>query len=303
MKKCIAILLILLAMSFCLSFAASAERSDFALSEDLMTLYWDGNTYHRMDTSNTMIYNTSVIECDPIWTSDQQEQFIDWNFRLSKEALMIEAVLYYRAGGYLTCTYVLEDFIPQLNAYQTGDGVACFVEGSWKNIYTTEAQLKGRRTTLDASTLQFAISQDVYADTKGEYYYVCTGAVMVQNSKCYYVDFSEMDRLPALFYPEDYTSLDCYEITDTDLHQALISEFGPNTSNGVTENLDDFFEVLILIYMVVIFGVIPLAILVLSLILAIKRKGYYRLIWFITAGLCNAELVIFLTVCANLFLT
>ena len=299
MKKYITLLCCILTLSFCLSFTVSAQDGGFTVAEDLMSLTLDGETYIRMDTANTFMYQTqSIVKQAPQLTTKQQEQFLDYTFLQSPRGKLIEATFYYRAGGYLNCTFVREDYAPQLKVYQEGTEAKCFIETYSKNINVTEDELKGQPATLTEQKLEFCEYYCVYAHTEGEYIHVTTGAVIVDSNTFYYVDFSEMDRAPANFYPGDYERLDCYEITDQKLCNKLLAE--TEEYSLYDDSGDLFIKSVVMVYIVFFFGIIPAAILVLSLIFAIKRKGYYRLIWGITAGLCTAELVIFVMVCIHL---
>lgn len=294
MKKYVAILLAALLMSFCLSFTVSAEADSFTLSEDLMTLTWKGKSYVRMDTSCTTFYNCENIDLDPQLTPQQREQFIDWTFNLSEDGYMIDAALYYRTGGFLSCSYILEEFAPQLDAYQKADGVDCRIEIDLEPIIVPEARLKGQPTTLSGKTLEQANQYDVYADVTDEFFYISTGTLLIHQGKFYYVDHSEMTRNPGYFDPYEYETLDCYQITDEELCQKL---------NGLGLSEDDLEALLELgteVLVVFIFGLVPAGILVLALVLLIKRKGYYKVTWGITAGFCVAELITFVTVLVNL---
>ena len=94
------------------------------------------------------------------------------------------------------------------------------------------------------------------------------------------------------FYAADWPlPLKAYKITDAELieqiDEALDSQYNSASFSG--QAISAFF-------LCFVFGLIPLAILVLSLIITIRSRGYYRLTWAITAGLCAAELSVFFLV-------
>ncbi len=294
MKKCIAVLLTILAMSFCLSFTVSAEAHGFTLSEDLMTLTLNGETFVRMDTSCTGTFGCETLMQDPQLTPDQQEQIKDWTFTISEDGSIIEATLYYQVGGTLNCNYVRQDFAPQLDAYQNGTGADCRIEIDWNGVVVPESKLKGKPVTLSGEPLILAEQYDVYADISDEYFYITTGTLLIYEGTFYYVDHSDLLRYPGYLVPFEYETLNCYEITDEALCQEL-SDYG--LSGGSLENLVEMGVGALVIF---IFGLIPAAILVLGLVMIIKRKGYYRITWGITAIFCMAELITFVIVVCNL---
>ena len=294
MKKCIAVLLTILAMSFCLSFTVSANAHGFTLSEDLMTLTLNGENFVRMDTSCTSTFAFETLMPDLQPTPDQQEQFKDWTFTISEDGRIIDASFYYRVGGTLYCQYVREDFAPQLVAYQNGTGADCRIEIGLDPIIIPESTLKGKPVTLSGNDLMWSEQYDVCADVSDEYLYINTGTLLVQEGTFYYVDHSDLNHYPGYLDPYEYTSLNCYEITDEALCQQL-SEYGLGGSG-----LENLVEMGIGALVLFIFGLIPAAILVLGLVMLIKRKGYYRIIWGITAGFCIAELITFVIVLSKL---
>ena len=294
MKKYIAILLAILVMSFCLSFSVSAEVDCFTLSEDLMSLTLNGQTYVRMDTSNTSFYYFDTLKQTPQLSPDKQEQFIDWNFTLTEDGKVVDATLYYRAGGYLSCSYVLESFAPKLEAWQKGDGVDCRIAIDWDTITVPETRLKGQPITLTGKELSETNSYFICADTEDNCFEITTGTLLISRGNFYYVDHSEQSGYITYFDPYEYDSLECYQITDEALCKDL-SDLGLSEAS-----LEFLAEIGAKAFVIFIFGMIPAAILVLALAFLIKRKGYYKVTWGITAGFCVAELITFVTVLVNL---
>lgn len=295
MKKIIAGFIAVLLLSFCLYLNVSAAEADFAISEDLQTLVYHGETYRRTDVSAVSVIFYNELSQQPQLSAEQQELLRGTSFRIDSTHTVIEAELYFRDGSTLYCGFVSEDYAAQIEEALDSDQTQCYVEFYWENALASaapEARYKGTPTTLRARDLQDAEVFPVYADLGRNSFTVIKGSLLIVGNRLYYVNHHEAN----FFYPYcidtyDLTSLDCYEITDPELAEGIKSDLGRYYDAAYTSG--GLLGAASVAFWVFIFGLMPAAILVLSVIFFRKGKGYYRTVWGVT-GLCAvAELSLF----------
>lgn len=302
MKKYIALLIAVLAMSFCLSFTVSAESSQFTVSEDLQTVTLDGITYHRVDATYVILNDYFSLEEEPQLTPKQQELLRGCQFDAATQYNYLEAKYFFRDGSTMSCSYATDDFAPILEGYQKDDSTKCYIEFYTDNAYAKEVQLKGRPTTLTARDLEYCDSYSVTAVTEDACFYIETGNVIVTNGKFYYADYSELAPLdPHNFYVFECETLECYEITDSAVCSKIQKAL--RDYDSFREGTESMWDIVTATFYIFLFAVIPAAIMILSLIFCIRGKGYYRYIWGITAGFAALALIVFVLVFIGLLLS
>lgn len=295
MKKILSVLISLLLLS-CLSLSVYAASPSITLSEDLQTLTIDGETYHRMDTSSLDYWYGEDYTVQ--LTDAQKTQLKDVNVTLDPEQIVADVFMYFRDGSTLYCSYVKDSHREQLTDLIEGSQTEAQVDFYWPEDTIVSAPIddfKGTPVQLGSYELNYCDWFTVYGSVSELEVRSIIGSLLVEQGKYYYVDFAEHPQIiPYDFYPPDYDTLNAYEITDEALLQELEIAVNEYYSDGTGIFYDDSFtENLSTVVLVLIFGVIPGAVLVLAVIFLIRRKGYQRLTWSITAGFAAAELVVF----------
>lgn len=302
MKKYIALLIAILAMSFCLSFTVSADFDQLTISEDFQAVTLDGITYHRVDATYVILNDYFLLEEEPQLTPKQQELLRGCRFDVATRYNYLEATFFFRDGSTLSCSYATDEFAPTLEAYQKDDSTKCSIEFYMENAYVKESQLKGRPTTLNSRDLEYCDTYSVSAVTDDACFYIETGSLIVTNGKFYYADLSELEPMdPHNFYVFECDSLACYEVTDS----AACSKIQKALRNytAFTEGTESMWDIVTAVFYIFLFAVIPAAIMILSLIFCIRGKGYYRYTWGITAGFAASTLIVFVIVFIKLLMS
>jgi hypothetical protein len=306
MKKYIAMFIAILTLSLCLSFTVSAAGDDFTISEDFQSITLNGIHYTRMDTSRVSSnYNTRSVDETPQLTHKQQELLRDATFEIIYQSKIIEAQFFFRDGATLTCSFVSDEYRQQLNEYLTDDQVECYIEFYWNDGKSKEIdlkQFKGTPVTLERRTLRQCETFPVFVSYNKENLTIIRGCLLVAQDRFYYVDYAEADIHESYVLDVyEYDTLDCHEITDPELLSYIEDSMG--SYYDVAYNSGQFLDIASFIFWAFIFAVIPMGILVVSVIFCIKGKGYYRITWGVTAGLCVAELIMYFTVVARLLMS
>lgn len=302
MKKFIALLISVLAMSFCLSFTVSADFSQFTISEDFQVLTLDGLTFRRVDATYVILNDYFSLDIEPQLTPQQQELLRGCRFDIAPHYNYLEATYFFRDGSTLSCSYATDDFAPALEAYQKDDSTECCIDFYRDNAYVKEAQLKGQPTTLYSRDLEYSDCYSVTAVVEDNCFYIETGNIIVTNGKYYYADLSELEPLdPHIFYPFDCDSLECYEVTDAQACAQIQKSIRGYTS--FTDGTESMWDIVTAVFYIFVFAVIPAAIMILSFIFFIRGKGYYRYTWGITAGFALLELIVFAIVVVNILVS
>lgn len=301
MKKLLCVILALLAAVCLLSVTVSAETA-VVLSEDLQTLTLDGRTYSRADLSAmNLYYNGLPFEVQlPEDLHSQVKSAISYS-TINEWVISVE--IYYQDGSRQDICFAYDAVKSELLRLCQDDELVCGIQLWWEDELSAASApistFKGTPVELDGRDLAYTDTYEVMYFYRELDTHINRGFVSDFKGDYYYVDYRENNiPNPAAFYAGDWpTPLKVYKITDTELieqiDEALDSEFNVTSSSGQT--ISAFF-------LCFVFGLIPLAILVLSLIFAIRSKGYYRLTWAVTAGLCAAELSVFLVVVSNILM-
>ena len=298
MKKRLGLFLVLLTVVCLLGITAHAQQP-LILSEDLQTLTMDDRTYSRTDLSamDPCFISTIHYVQTPSHLQSQLKYAVAY---ANSNNWVISLELYYVDGSRQDIYFAYDEVRDQLLDLCQDDELVCGLTMWWEDDPSFTApisQLKDTPTTLDSFEIAY---EEYYPIT--HYYremdcHIYRGMLCLYQGTYYYVDYLENNiHNPSSFYPEEYTGqLKAYEITNPKLVEQL-----DNTVESQYGSSDDMGQILSGMFLCFLFAVIPLGIMIPCAIFAIRSKGYYRLTWTVTAGLCAAELVIFLIVCINL---
>lgn len=291
MKKLLGVFLVLLALVCLLSVTANAQ-TNVTLSDDLQTLTLGDRTYSRADLSAMAVSFSNTI--DHIQVSDDlQSQLKHTIVYTNDNKWVISLELYYLDGSRQEITFVYDEVKAELLRMCQDDDLVYGMTMWWEDTpsFTTPiSRLKGTPIILDNPSIPY---DDSYQVT--HYYpeldcYIYRGMIIEYQGQFYYVDYLENNIYnPVYYHPYDYTGqLKAYEITDPELvaqiDKAIESQYSGETQIG---------QILSAIFLFFVFAIIPMGILIPAVIFAIRSKGYYRLTWSVTAGLCAAELSVF----------
>lgn len=300
MKRYLAIFLCVLCLYGFLCLSVSAEQAECRLSEDLKTLYCDGEYYSRVNLLS-MDYYLDYQDLELALSASQQAQFSDATVYLDEHQALAEVTLI-GTDGTRTIIGYLKDSLQQEYEYLLGDTTGEFVISHYYNDVTADwGALKGTPVTLDSLTALWGESYPIVRYSNDGDMCVIRGTLLIDGSRYYYIDYAENGIIDRCGYlTQDLEGASAYLITDTELCAAIkelqTMEYGFDIID------DDGSNVLTAIMLSLIFGVLPCGVLILSLILCFRSKGFYRTAWGITAGICGVELVLFaVLMCLLLF--
>ena len=292
MKKLLCVVLALLATLCLLSMTVSAKSTP-VLSDDLQTLTVGDRTYSQADLSSMdLYYEKGPYEIQ--LSQNLQSQLKSAVVYSTGNSWVMSVDLYYQNGARMDLCFVEDSVLPELQQICQDDDVVCGIELWWENspsVTATIAQFKDTPATLTQSEVWYSDYYNVIYEYRELDTWVYRGFICVYQNEYYYVDYQENSIYnPTKFSPDEGPDLyKAYKITDPELseqiHNALESELSGTTELG---------QALSASFLSFVFAVIPTAILILSIILFIRSKGYYRITWGITGGLCIAELIVFL---------
>ena len=295
MKKRICIVMVLVILSVCLCMSVSAE-APFTISEDYKTLSVEGAVYTRVDA--TMLSVEYPYMDIPELTEEQMQELKCVYLNYSEEMVLMQAEFHFNDGATFIATYIRDDYREKFEGFLSSFSGKVEIDFGWpedNTIIADAADLKGSPVTLSENELSMSDWFQVHAVSEWNGVTIFTGSVLLIDDSYYYVDFKECGISASDgFFPYEYMELNAYEITDeavladlNDAHDLYI-----DSDYGIFYN-DDFAENLSSICLILLFAVIPVAVLVVAVIFTIRSKGYYRLIWGVVTGLAGGELVIF----------
>ena len=298
MKRIISVIFLIAVL--CLGFAVNAYATDeiLTISEDYQTVQLGDTTFTRTNTNSVVFYGTYELPIKPTLTPKQAQELGDCTFYMDESSNLLEAEFYYRDGSCLTVGYVTEELKQTIDEVSSNNDLELMVDFEWpyeNSVSTTVNDLMGAPKVLSGETLAWSEHFNVYLCLKQDTQFIRRGYVLEEGGRFYYVDIQEngLDCLP-YWSPSEYDSVNAYVITDPELLSQLEDAIDArNTVNDVFTD-SSFTNSLSTVLMSLLFGLFPAAIFVLTLILSIRSKGYYRLIWGITASFAAAVLLTYI---------
>lgn len=298
MKRIISCLMLITVLILGLSLTAFANDHDFTISEDYKTITLDGVTYVRTNTNGMSFWDTVIFDREPTLTENQRKELFTTEFYIDPQLDILDASLYFQDGSTLSACYLREDYLEEFLYWTTDDDVEYQVDFYWPNgntVAVIPAQLKDSPVVLNSSAWAWGETYEINLEIENGTRLVNRGILVVENDRYYFVDYSEYPQLGCNGYFDlsEANHVDAYEITDVQLltelrHAKEASEKGTQILSS-----NDFGNRLSAVMMTLLFAVLPFGMLILTVILTIRSKGSYRVIWGATAGFACATLLIY----------
>lgn len=315
MKRIIALFITALLFLSCFSFTVLAteepsfyfendytttlsKTTEITFSEDLKTLYFGKEEYVRFSAEN--VYNEILVELsNKIKLSPKQKKEIKKiSLTASENGALIGAYIDFTDGAALSSTYIKTEYLTEYNKILDEDFAFCEVDFSYPeyNIVKLSGDvLSGEKVTIKDPEIHVDDYFSVIVSSEDKNITVEVGILIISNNEYYYASYKELgsDRYNYFIYDEE--SVTAHKITDKKAVALLAkaqenyfeSDFGFFYNDDFTTNIAD-------IFIVAVFGVLPLAVLVVFTIFAIRSKQIYRKMCIIGASLSAAELIIFI---------
>lgn len=321
MKKIISLGFIILLLLSCFSFTALGTKdyvyyeeeiygqeiyidsnpdAVITLSEDYKTLYCGDEVYTRFSDStvNVDIINNvaNVVELSDTQKKEIEEVSVETN----EAGSIIWADIYFNDGANLKVAFLNEDYIEEYNNIMEGESGNYTINFGWPEENIVKAQKEsffGESVNLFINQFVLTDYFDVVAMASDESFYVSKGQLLIYDDEYYYVDFEKAEVDSEDFYIENYSNLVAYKITDMDLRLQIEEAMQKYYDDDLGIFFDDdFTESVANIFLIVIFAVIPFAIFVTFLILALRSKTIYKKFFTVICALSASELFIFAVV-------
>lgn len=307
MKKATWFLALLLIFS-CLYIPVHAQEAlpadtwyEVTLSEDYRSVIWNGMEYQRFDSAG-VILEVEEAPWDAALTLQQQQTIRRISVTLYNAQTVIGLQIHFPDSTALSAYYLRTDLMAEYTDIVSGKKDDCQIDFLWPEgnlVAASRSQLTGAGKTLTADILEWCDSFDVSFCSSDGKLKIATGAVIHYEGQYFYVDFSENGIVynEYGFYPYDYTSLSGREITDSALLEALDAGMAAYYADGFGFlSNDTLTEAISRVFLVMLFGVTPVGILVVFLILHLRAKGLiyrklFRIVWILAAALTAAAAV------------
>jgi len=285
MKRKIIVLFVLLSLLLTLSVSAfAAAPHKLTIAEDLQQVTLDGDTYVRANVSDLDGY-FSKLDVTVELTESQQAEYERVELRRMPEAQAVIQVNIYKADGIMMeMSYIREDVYPGFLALQEQtEYTVRFRYPSNNDVITEKSQLCGEATTLYKDDFSKARTFDVYAVGE-DFMTLFKGWLVSIGDDYYYVDKDE-NGFTADTYLTGQPRVSAYEVTD----RVLIGQF-EDAMDVYYEGLGIFEDPEVsdnisVIFLIIIFGVMPFAVLAAFTVFAVITKNRtYRILYITVAG-------------------
>lgn len=295
MKRKILVLFVLLSLLLTLAVSVcAASPHELTPSEDLQTVTLDGKTYVAVDTS-VLNDDYSEGEVTVTLTEEQTAQYKKVKlFFWSGNPTLIRVDYHQNNGIVMQISYIREDLYElYMDLLEQETYTVRFQYPADNDAVTEKSLLCGEPETLYMDQLRKATDFGVYAVGE-EQLTIHRGWLLVIDGEYYYVDIEENDLdSDAWLYSQPRVA--AYKVTDPDLcarfDKAMEEHYG--TGLGVLED-PEVTDRVSGIFMIIMFGFLPLAVLITFTVFAIvTKKPVYRVLYIIV---CSCALLVLLAV-------
>lgn len=306
MKRTLTIILTaILLLSFLPVLGVYADEKENSLSEDLKTLYINGESYTRADT--TLVYTDyELIEGMQLALPEKLKGEISHYTVYADETEFSYSVnITYKDGAYLHASYILSACIDELSSIAKGNGGSYYIDFEYPNgntVNTERALLLGEKTELDANELfDDGVEYTVAVTSNSERFTYQKGVLYSYNDEFYFIDFAEIELMAGdSFNVFDYETLTAWRITDEELTEKLREAENKNYGSFFGISDESLVTTVAAVFFIVVFCVVPFAILIAAIILAIRSRNKYRKMFTAIGILCASELILFAIICCIL---
>lgn len=299
MKRYLSLIICVISLCLLLCFPVQASAAECTISEDLQTLHYNGQTYTQVNTLN-FTYSYAYMQIDTQLSPSQQSTFNSVKVLSNDDETLIEATFISHDGIQTIIGYLPEQLVPEYERTLEDVETPYQVE-YWDTLRLTDADLRGAPVRLDQDTAYRCEEFHVLLPLKGTELNVLKGALLIDGDSYYYVDFQESNiaNRQGYYSYEQGEEIAAYMITDPALCEAIAEAYALEYALG----LGDGIYTVTAFLLVIIFGLLPGGVLVLSLILgSCSKERFYQKAWRIVAALSGAALAVFIIVTLILLL-
>lgn len=294
MKKILSLITSVLIALTIFAVPSFAKTNDtVAFSDDFSYVYYNGVRYIATD-SRYFYINDYAEPIEVTLTKEQKQKIKAMSITPYDSGFYLEADYLLNNNTSVYCTYINEYYYKH---YQNA------IEGKVTTVYLIDEELTFNLQNLLRNKTSILVSEDSEYDSYNIIYQffdgdaeVDLGIVFKQDDKYYYLDYATAGI--EFIYGFDFSDIvdknvTVYEITDEESLAVLDSALGDSYYEE-SPLFDDKTTTLISGFLLIlIFGIIPLGLLILFLILAIRSKTKYRKIFFGLSVLCILQIAVF----------
>lgn len=308
MKKVVSIICVILLLSSFGSLAVLAGDNVVIIAEDFGSLWYCSSTYVRVENDSAIDFDKNV-QAEKVRMTKRQEasiREIGATVDVENDAYVVLDILY-KTGGDNRIAYVKSTRLDEYNAILEGVGYAYTTQIDYKQddeIVMTQAQLKGGEVSVrDGDEIPHTNTFTVWAESEDGSFSQITGEIKVvgPEGEYYYLDFFQngkdgyYDLMTNLGACEDVM---LYRITDEKLLARIEMDYAAYYDAQMLPYTEDVGKVLSAVMITLIFGALPFAVIVVSVIGWIRsKKRLYRYLFVSMVLVGGAELAAFLTAC------
>lgn len=304
MKRIISVIITVLLLSSCLFMSVAADGGKVTFSSNYQKMYYNGYTYSRFNDDYIDYQTTENID-DLVSLNEEQKSMV--------EIISVDAdegkTVFYACYEYLfdgqrvEATFMRDDCLEELNLILEYGNDKYRVETVYDNDFDSfktvgRHVLFGEEITIDGNDINdYYFSVPVTAQVYDSEIYASVGQIIYHGieEEFYYIDFKELGiKKPLEFNVNEAGLFTAHKITDMDLSLDLekaYNEFYEDDFGFMGD--DSFTEAVSNIFMILVFAVIPFAVLVIFSVLTLRAKGIYKKFFAVISVLSAAELVIF----------
>ncbi|MBQ4120057.1 MAG: hypothetical protein IJD45_06685 [Clostridia bacterium] len=280
----------------------TGKTADF--SEDYTHLTFEEQTYTIVDDSNLYYggyYFDEEQKLESIsLTAEQGETVSSLDLTAYMNGLVVDAEYTLNTGAELSITYINDNYFDPYNKALNGEIEEIYIHFDYPSdnyFETTISKLKENKKTIDFAyidTENFNVCIDIGAESKSVG--VISGNIVLKDGVYYYLDYKDAG-IKNVEEWQDYIDTEktytVYEITDPDTVWGLENCYNLYNEDLGFVNDEEIAEALVDALATIVFGVLPLAVLVLSIIFGIRFKEKYRKLFITLGTIAVAELIVF----------
>lgn len=274
-------------------------------NEDYTRLTYRGEEYSLID-GNDIGYVADYDDEDAAisinLTEEQMKTVAELDLTPMTNGLVIEAEYRLNTGVEMAITYLNDKYMDKFQSALTREidevGVD-FMYPDGNYLKTTLTKLKETKISkkIDYSIVEsFTVQVELDEKLKNNVY-VILGKIILVDDAYYYLDYMDAGINNAdgiyTYFMNGAKECTVYQISDPDTIWNLENCFNLYKDDMGIINDEEIAEALVDVLATIVFGVLPLAVLVLSVIFAIRFKEKYRKLFITLGAVAIAELIVF----------
>lgn len=293
MKKILALVLAFLCLSSVSAFATAPVREEAAtdaywedsvitVSDNFNDLYYNGELFTSFNSSTVDLSSFNDLKCTVSFNDNQKQTIETLVLYINNEKTVIKAEFSLKNGGNLQLSYLKYGLAEEYNSLMGEDWNKGEIDFGWpegNKVQISKNDLLDKKENVFVNDTFTLDTFPVNAYSSDKSLSVIKGYLLeVDGEDYYYLDFKKAGIIyNDNFNIYDYDVVLAYRITDEKLCDQIEDAIDEYYEDDYGFLDDDKFTVAVAdVMLVILFLIVPLAIFVLFLILAIRSKTYYR---------------------------